>query len=43
MVQSEKIWTEALTGFLRVTGPTKYKTEKLHKNNVFLQGDNPKT
>jgi hypothetical protein len=28
MVRLEKIWTEALTGFLRVTGPTKKKPEK---------------
>jgi hypothetical protein len=29
--------------FLRVTGPTKEKPEKLHKNNVFSRGDDPKT
>jgi hypothetical protein len=35
--------TEAFTGFLIVTGPTKKKPKKLHKNNVFSRGDDPKT
>jgi hypothetical protein len=43
VVRPEKTWIEALTGFLRVTGPTKKKPEKLHKNNVFSRGDDPKT
>jgi hypothetical protein len=38
MVRPEKTWTEGLTGFLRVTGPTNKKPEKLHKNYVFSQG-----
>jgi hypothetical protein len=43
MVRPEKTWTEALIGFLRFTGLTKKKPEKLHKNNVFSRGDDPKT
>jgi hypothetical protein len=43
VVRPEKTWTEALAGFLRVTGPTKKKLEKLRKNNVFSRGDDPKT
>jgi hypothetical protein len=43
MVWPEKTWTKAFIGFLRVTGPTEKKPEKLHKNNVFLRGDDPKT
>jgi hypothetical protein len=43
VVWPEKTCTEALTGFLRVTGQTKKKPEKLHKNNVFSRGDDPKT
>jgi hypothetical protein len=43
VVRPEKIWTEAFTGFLRVTGLTKKKPKKLHKNNVFSRGDDPKT
>jgi hypothetical protein len=35
--------TDALFGFLRVTGPTKKNPEKLYKNNVFLRGYDPKT
>jgi hypothetical protein len=35
VVRPEKTLTESLTGFLRVTGPTNKKPEKLHKNNVF--------
>jgi hypothetical protein len=33
----------ALSGFLRVTGPTNKKPEKLYKNNAFLRGYDPKT
>jgi hypothetical protein len=43
VVRPEKTWTEALNGFLRVTDPTKKKPVKLHKNNVFSRGDDPKT
>jgi hypothetical protein len=40
---NKKTWTKALIGFLRVTGPTKKKPEKLHKNNVLSREDDPKT
>jgi hypothetical protein len=43
VVRPEKTWTEGLTSFLRVTGPTNKKPEKLHKNNVFSRGYDPET
>jgi hypothetical protein len=43
VVRPEKTWTDTLSGFLRVTGPTNKKLEKLHKNNVFLRGYDPKS
>jgi hypothetical protein len=43
VVRSEKTWIDALSGFLRVAGPTNKKPEKLHKNNMFLRGYDPKT
>jgi hypothetical protein len=42
VVRPEKTLTDALSGFLRVTGPTNKKPEKLHKNYMFLRGYDPK-
>jgi hypothetical protein len=40
---TRKNLNQSLYRFLRVTRPTKKKPEKLHNNNVFSRGDDPKT